>query len=252
MSSPLIWPFNRFRQSSESLLDRYNDDSIMTTEMRRLARNLRYAHYTHQGQDATNHVSDVKAVLFTSAQAHEGKSFITSLLGITIAKDNPGQKILLIDSDLRRSKLHEFFVQSLTPGLSEVLQDTSSLNEAIQHTDLPNLFLLPGGNADAISPERLLAASRTHELLRACCDFFDMILIDAPPIIPVDDVSILAPYTDGVVMVVMAKHTVRGEVERAIELVHASQAELLGIVINKVKQIRHRYGHYSSKERTVA
>ena len=194
--------FDMFKRANSSLIEQSNDESVMTTEMRRLARNIRYSRYTTDGSSADGRIPRVQTVLFTSAQAHEGKSFITGLLGITIAKDEAAKKVLVIDGDLRRPRQHELFMKPFSPGMSNVLRDGCPLGEAIQPTELPNLFLLPCGDSTG-SPERLLGEKTTHDLLNACRDFFDIILVDAPPIIPVNDAAILACHTDGVVLVIM-------------------------------------------------
>lgn len=188
-------------------------------------------------------IPEIKSVLITSSVEEEGKSLIASNLAITMAKDEPDKDVLLIDCDMRKPKQHELFALEREPGLSSILTGEASLDASISQSELENLWVIPSGDF-VESPPRLLASQKARELIKACSDFFDMVIIDAPPIIPVNDPAVLAPYADGVLLVVAAKKTFRETIQRAIELIETAQANFLGVVLNKVDIKRGRY-YYS-------
>jgi len=186
----------------------------------------------HRGVEEVE-IPEIKSILITSSVAEEGKSLISANLSITMAKDEPDKEILLVDSDMRKPKQHELFAIEKEPGLSSILTGKASLSESIYQSELENLWIIPSG-AFVQSPPRLLSSPKARELIKACSDFFDMVVIDAPPIIPVNDPAVIAPYVDGVLLVVMAKRTFRETIQKAIEFIEAARANFLGIVLNKV------------------
>ncbi len=191
-------------------------------------------------------IPEIKSILITSSVAEEGKSLISANLSITMAKDEPDKEILLIDGDMRKPTQHELFAIEKEPGLSSILTGEASLSESIYQSELENLWVIPSG-ASVQSPPRLLSSKKAHELIKACSNFFDMVVIDAPPIIPVNDPAVIAPYVDGVLLVVMAKKAFRETIQKAIEFIEVARANFLGVVLNKVEIKRGRYYSYGYK-----
>ncbi|MBN9157262.1 MULTISPECIES: polysaccharide biosynthesis tyrosine autokinase [unclassified Microbacterium] len=187
--------------------------------------------------------SEVRVVMITSASQGEGKSMTAASLARVIAES--GQRTLLVDGDLRRPKVARNFGIDGTIGLSEVLSGQVAVRNAIQPTKDPNLFVLPSGGTPP-NPSEMLGSVALSNLLREFRkDFF--IIIDAPPVLPVTDATVVSTLVDGVVFVLAVGQTRKaaGAAARAqLEQVHA---RILGIVLNMVplKGVdSHSYGYY--------
>jgi capsular exopolysaccharide synthesis family protein len=119
-------------------------------------------------------------------------------------------------------------------GLRALLLEEATLEEAIKDTELENLKILSSGKG-ATSPMQLLASDRIKEIFDECKAQFDLVICDAPPIVAVHDAEILAPHSDGVLLIVMAGKTFREVVIRAIELLKEVEANILGVVLNDIQ-----------------
>lgn len=186
-----------------------------------------------------------KIILVTSAIPGDGKSLTTANLAITIARS--GSRVLLVDADLRRGLLHKHFGIQATPGLSEVLNEKCAWPQAVAQNSVPNLFILPRGAAPQYPGELFLKAIREQFLKEAEAQY-DYVLIDSAPVMAADDVSNLAPYVDGVLMVVRASHTSGRIARAALDLLHLRKANVLGIVFNGVKPTGGDYYYYRYKD----
>src|SRR5258708_112501 len=154
----------------------------------------------------------LKRVLITSGVAAEGKTFVASNLAQSIVQQ-PELRVLLIDADLRSSRLHLLFGAQICPGLSDYLRGEADEYAVIQKGMSENLFLIPGGNLVS-NPSELLLSDRMKQLLNAVTPVFDWIIIDSPPTLPVHDASVLAEMVDGVLFVIRAGSTNAEIVER--------------------------------------
>jgi len=197
----------------------YENESSGITEFRRLARNIRYR----------GNPSEIKSFLVTSAMKGEGKSFIAARLAIATAKRESDKKVLLMDCDLRRPVIHKLFGIKRRPGLSSFITERRGMNEVIYGTELDNLSLIPSGRLTN-SPVELLI--RAKDVFDECKNKFDIVICDSPPVVPVDDVGIIAPYVDGVLMVVLAGKTDKMVVKRATEILIDAKAKILGSALN--------------------
>jgi protein-tyrosine kinase len=174
----------------------------------------------------------LKKVLITSGVAAEGKTFVASNLAQSIIQQ-PELRVLLIDADLRSSRLHLLFGTQSCPGLSDYLRGDADEYAVIQKGSGENLFLIPGGIL-ASNPSELLLSERMKQLLNTVTTVFDWIIIDSPPTLPVHDASVLAEMVDGVLFVIRAGST-------DAEIVKRTAAEfqgknLLGIVLNRIQK----------------
>ena len=184
----------------------------------------------------------LKSILVTSSMPAEGKSTIMANLGITYAQTDI--KVLILDCDLRKPSIHKHFGIPNTAGLTNLLIDASSLEGYIFPTKIPNLYVIPSGTIPP-NPSELLGTQRMKLLLAKLCDLFDIILIDAPPVIAVTDAQILSTMADGVIII-----TSYGEVEKHAlaltkKLLDRVGARMLGLVLNKVPE--HSSPHYNKK-----
>lgn len=170
----------------------------------------------------------VSVVLVTSPGRGEGKTLTVANLGLTMAQDYQ-RRICIVDADLRHRQIHRLFGLPDGPGLSDVLDGTASLEEALITIEDRQITVLPAGRATAHPAELLGTASmrRTLETLRSR---FDRVLIDAPAVTPLADIGILTPLVDSVLLVVRAGVTSKPAIHDATAVIDA--AKLLGVVLN--------------------
>lgn len=203
-----------------------------TEELRTLRARLRQIRERHQ--------SGMKKLLITSAQPGEGKTFITSSLGLMFGRQ-PGLRVLLVDADLRRPRLQKALGAHDGPGLTDFLSGNATEQEVVQHGTGTNLFLVPAGKTVA-NPSELLANGKFDVLMDWLAPHFDWILVDSPPAVPLHDASLLADRCDGVLMVVRADTT-------PFDIAQKAKAELqdkniVGVVLNQVDESQRQYGYY--------
>lgn len=175
---------------------------------------------------------NLKRVLITSGVAAEGKTFVASNLAQSIIQQ-PELRVLLIDADLRSSRLHLLFGAQSCPGLSDYLRGEADEYGVIQKGSSENLFLIPGGNL-VTNPSELLLSGRMKQLLNTVTPVFDWIIIDSPPTLPVHDATVLADMVDGVLFVIRAGSTNAEIVERTAAEFQGKN--LLGVVLNRVQK----------------
>ena len=164
------------------------------------------------------------AIVVSSALPGEGKTTVISNLAIALARVN--WRVLLIDGDMRKPRLHEVFDVSNETGFSDFLAGVS--NPPIHPTKIPNLFLLPSGRA---MDDRLFFTAPLRELLRPLKAEFDMILIDTPPLLRMADTRLLSHHADGVILVV-SQATSRDAVLLATQQLTEDGSRLLGTILN--------------------
>ena len=182
------------------------------------------------GQEGYDH----QVMLVTSPAPREGKSTVVTNLAIALAEIH--QRVLLVDGDLRRPRLHTIFGQANTWGLSDILRDDTpcaeySVEALARPTDVPGLFSLPSGPGTDDSP-RLLYSPRMLDLVNRLRRDFDAVLIDAPPVLAVADARVLSRLVDVTVLVVRAGHTTRESAATAVRVLEADGVPVLGMVLN--------------------
>lgn len=170
----------------------------------------------------------LRSALLTSATQGEGKTLTSFNLALCCSQ-LPELRVLLIDSDLRTSGLTRLLGLPSGPGVAEVLTGQSNAAEAVMMTDEPNLFFLAAGHADKSAAE-LLAGQEWQKLLNWCSTSFDLVLVDAPPVLNLADVELLAPACDGILLVVRAGYVRRDILEKSIK--QLDPKKLLGLVYN--------------------
>lgn len=187
-----------------------------------------------------------RSILVTSAGPGEGKSMMAANLAITLAET--GQRVLLIDADMRRPRSHEIFNLPQEPGLSNLLVGGSRPSEVVHAVpDQPNLLALPAGHIPP-NPVELVGSQRFREYLRALSRETDWVVIDSPPVLVVTDASVMAQFVSGVVLVVAADQTSRHAAREAVEQLDAVNAKIIGTILNRVDLHRHPY-YYSQYSR---
>lgn len=222
------------QKNQQSLVSLYDKESSAATELRRIYSNLRP-------------VADEKklqSILITSAAVGEGKSITCSFLAMTAASLSKS-KVALIDLDLRRPKIHDYFGIGTCPGIGEVLIGKSNVKNVSRKTPIQDLTVITSGNVTA-PPSDILDQADIPGLLQELKFYFDFIIIDSPPIVPVSDPLLIADHVDGVLMVVKTGSTQREVVNRATNLLSNAGINLLGIVLNDYEEVLPYYykDHY--------
>ncbi|HYE25185.1 MAG TPA: CpsD/CapB family tyrosine-protein kinase [Clostridia bacterium] len=190
----------------------------------------------------------LKRLLITSALPEEGKSFVALNLAHALCAQH-GRKVLLVDADLRRARLHLAMGAKASPGLADCLLGNAG-EEAIQYEgkqEAGELFFLPAGR-HVEHPGDLLGSDRLAALMDRISDYFDWIVIDTPPVAPVSDASVLAKHCDALLLVVRAGST-------PIEMAQAARQEFevqvpIGVVFNGFKSTlppQYQRGYYGTQ-----
>lgn len=182
-----------------------------------------------------------KKICITSSTMGEGKSITILNLAISFAED--GQKVLLIDADMRRPAIARLLVEKASPGLSNVLAGLVDEDKAIRKEVFHNLDILYAGDVPP-NPLELLGSERMRELLNRLSQEYDYILVDSPPVNTVADARVVANLLDGVLYLVRQNRTEKEAVARGINLLKLTDAKLLGFVINGIDPEAKKY-YYS-------
>ncbi|MFZ5981852.1 MAG: CpsD/CapB family tyrosine-protein kinase [Candidatus Zixiibacteriota bacterium] len=215
-----------------SIIDYFSLETAFAAEFRRLLYNLQESEKD----------GEMKAVMVTSSMLSEGKSTITSLLAITAAKK--GLKTVIIDSDLRRPVIHQLFKLERQLGLHEILADEAAAKSVIKKTSLDNLDVITAGKISA-HPAEVFNGPAIGRLIEEMKFYYDQIIIDSAPIIPVSDPLFVANEVDGVVLVIKAGETQREVVKRAVDILKTNHFKLLGVVLNNMSGSLPYYYDYS-------
>ena len=178
----------------------------------------------------------LRTLLVTSSIPTEGKTFVTNNLAQAIVRQ-PDRRALIIDADLRRSRLHVPLGAPSSPGLTDYLRGTADIVSIIQQGQEGNLCFIPGGD-EVANPSELIANGRMKVLLDRLAPIFDWIVLDSPPCLLVADASILADLCDGVLLVTRAGVTPAATAQRACQELRGRN--VVGVVLNAM-QDSHKY-----------
>lgn len=194
------------------------------------------------------------AILITSAMLSEGKSIVSAFLAMTSATTKM-VRTLLIDFDLRRPMLHRLFAQSLEGGITDILGGGAKPQDVIKKTAIDRLDLLTSGRV-VNNPSELFQGQRIRQIFEETKFYYDLILVDSPPLIPVMDPLLLLEELDGALLVVKAGVTQKDVAQRASGLLAQQKDKIIGVIVNNLTQSlpyyynQGYYGyHYKSIER---
>jgi capsular exopolysaccharide synthesis family protein len=181
------------------------------------------------------------SLAITSTAPSEGKTVVATNLAVSLAQT--GARVLLIDGDMRRPRVHSVFDKPKQPGLSDFLVGRAKVSEVVHAASVPGLWILPAGTPPP-NPSELLSSKRFADLLASLSANFDWAIIDTPPIMPATDAAIVGSLVTGVVFVVGAEMTTRHTARRAIEQLSRGNARFVGAVLNRV-DLKHQGYYYS-------
>ena len=181
----------------------------------------------------------LRRLLLTSSVPQEGKTFVAANLAQSIIRQ-ADRRVLLIDADLRASRLNLTLGTKNEPGLSDYLLGEAAITKVLQVGEERNLCFIPGGKLVS-NPSELLHSQKMKSLLERMGQMFDWVIVDSPPAIAVHDASILADMCDGVLFVVRAGATDFEAAQKAAA--EFSDSKLLGVILNRVAK-RETYGEY--------
>jgi capsular exopolysaccharide synthesis family protein len=220
------------KEQRQTIYEIFDQESPIATEMRRLYSNIRHI----DGR------SPKRSFLITSANRGEGKSTVASHLALTVARFR-GKKSLIVDADLRRPKLHDIFNVPKEPGLYECLNGEIDPLDAVKDTPIDNLKVIPAGRR-VKSPAHLFEGDVLTELFEKIKFYYDIVIVDSAPIIPVSDPMLISSVIDGVILVLLAGRTPRNVSIRAKNILLDANANLLGVVVNNMSEVLPYYYDY--------
>jgi len=182
-----------------------------------------------------------RSLVVSSPRPQEGKTTTAVYLATTMAQS--GQRVLLVDTDLRRPRLHKSLNVARNIGLTNMIVGQSTMEDAVKTTDVPNLFVLASG-PNPPNPAELLLTDKFRAVIEKLEKSFDRVIFDSPPLLAVTDAVVLARHTDGVILVVRAGETTIDDATHAARQLRDVDAEILGTVLNDTNVGDRRYGYY--------
>jgi capsular exopolysaccharide synthesis family protein len=182
-----------------------------------------------------------RKLLVTSAAPSEGKTTVACSIAIALAQG--GQRVCIVDCDLRRPRLHRIFGRRGETGVTNVLVGESTIDEVARPTDVDNLWSIPAGPIPP-NPADMLHSERFRKFIQDLGDRFDRVIIDSPPVVVVTDSAILSTLVDGTVFVVRAFKTSKHLAAQGLRSLRDVDASLVGVVLNAVDLNRHEYSYY--------
>lgn len=224
--------------NSRPLLTQIQANSPRAESFRQLRTNMQFANVS----------GEAKSVLVTSSLPGEGKSTTATNLAIALAQG--GQSVCLIDADLRRPMVNEYLGLDRNAGLTTTLIGTADVNDMLQPWGDENLYVLTSGPIPP-NPSELLGSVQMSDLLDRLEEAFDVVIIDAPPLLPVTDAAVLAQRAGGVIVVAGVQKVKRQDLERSLQALDMVGVQILGIVLNRLPNKgpdAYSYTYYTSED----
>jgi len=186
-----------------------------------------------------------KVMLVTSAMPNEGKSTIATNLARILALG--GARVLLVDGDLRKGRLHDLLGLSPAPGLADLLRRTEDFDKIVQTSSLPNLSFVARG-ANLPNAGDLLLNPVFDQFLEHVRRQYDHVIIDSSPVFATDDATTMAPKMDGTLFVVRSHFSRTSMIKEALEQLYRRQAKVLGLIVNRANSSDQSYHYYKNGE----
>ena len=202
--------------------------SIISEQFRTMRTNIRFSLPDQE----------IKSLLVTSSIPGEGKSTNAANLGVVFAQE--GKRVIIIDADMRKPTLHHTFNTLNTSGLSDVLTRQEIYINVIQKTSVEEISIIPSGPLPP-NPVDLLSSKAMEILMQDLRKDYDIIILDAPPLLSVSDAQILSNKCDGTILVVNMDLVQKVDVLKAKATLVSSKAQILGVVLNNIKTPKNHY-----------
>ncbi|WP_419893020.1 CpsD/CapB family tyrosine-protein kinase [Oceanobacillus kimchii] len=216
------------------LITKINPRSPISEQYRTIRTNLQFASVDHE----------IRSILLTSAGPSEGKSITTANLAIVYAQQ--GKRVLLVDADLRKPTIHYTFRLDNLRGLSNILVGETSMQDAVESSDVENLDLISCGPIPP-NPSELLGSKRMQFFIEEAKQHYDVVIFDMPPVLAVTDAQVMSNFVDGAILVVRSKRTENEAANKALEALESVNANVLGAVLNdRDKKDANYYYYYGS------
>jgi len=224
---------NPGRYNLKEIILSNNPKSIVLESFRTIRTNLQFK----------NSSKSIKSILVTSSKSSEGKSYVVANLAFTIALTN--KRILLIDTDLRQPTIQKHYQLLNYYGVTNILNEELDYRELVVSTGIGKLDILPTGPIP-LNPSEILASIKMKKFLEDVQQDYDIILLDSPPVGLVTDASIIASMVDSVILVCASDETKIEDAKKSHKLLKNVNANILGVVLNKVKAYPKDYYNYQS------
>lgn len=231
---PILGVISHYEEADdeEVLITRAEPRSPVSESFRALRTNVQYASVDHP----------LRTLLVTSPAPGDGKTTIATNLAVVLAQS--GRRVAVLDADLHRPRVHSVFRAETQPGLSALfVQPEIHLNGSLQPTVQDGLRVVAAGMIPP-NPSELLGSNKMREIMAAVLEQSDMVILDTPPVLSVNDSVVLAPTVDGVLLVIRPGETKMTALKQAVEQLRYVGANLIGIVLNKANTKKGRYGYY--------
>lgn len=184
----------------------------------------------------------LKTIVVTSSAPMEGKTTTITNLAVTFAQ--MGNRVLLIDGDLRKPRIHKVFWLTNETGLTNYLVSREDYKSFIRQSSVENLDIMTSGTIPP-NPSELLNSDAMKQFIKTLAEDYDLVLLDAPPVGSVTDASIISTYVDGTILIVYSGKTHIDEAKKAKELLDRVNANIVGVVLNKLdKRAKGNYYYY--------
>jgi capsular exopolysaccharide synthesis family protein len=186
-------------------------------------------------------VRPLKKVLITSTVPREGKSTVAANLACTLANKN-GEKVLLLEGDIRRPSLSQIFNLSKAPGICELLRGERTLQNSIYRLERAGIWIMPAGSSPA-TPLELLQSSKVPALMDQLASLFDWVIVDSPPVLPLADTSIWTRVVDGILLVTRQGVTEKKQLQRGLRALDSDK--MIGALLNSSQDTSYSSYYYS-------
>jgi polysaccharide biosynthesis transport protein len=194
-------------------------------------------------------VRTMRTLVITSASPSEGKTTTASNLAVAFAQQ--GMRVLLLDCDLRRARLHRMFAVPREPGLTDLVLGYAEEDQVARATEVTGLYVIPSGKLPP-NPAELLGGEQMRRTLESLTEGYDLIIIDTPPLLAAADAAILSTLANGVILVLRAGATENAAAQQAVQQLHAVGARIVGAVLNDPDTQVPKYGAYYEYEYSSA
>lgn len=214
-----------------ALITEFDKKSVIAEQFRTLRTNIQFSSVDRQ----------VKTIMVTSSSPSEGKSTTIANLGVVLAQQH--NKVLIVDSDLRKPTVHFTFQVPNQVGLTTVVTQQEKFEDVVYNTSIERLDVLPSGPVPP-NPSELLGSRAMKEFVTSVSKFYDYVIFDAPPVNAVTDPQILSRLVDGVILVIRSGQTEEEHGKKAVESLKKVEANILGAVLNDRQLEDSQYYYY--------